>query len=121
MAGLLILLGTLGWWSWQLKKMKDALEGAQVDLLRLRSSLQIYKMDNGGFPTTAQGLDALLRPLTMPPAPKNWRGPYSAGILLDPWGNPFVYRSPGLRNPDGYDLSSVGPDGTPGTQDDIER
>ena len=82
---------------------------AQLELLDV--ALESYRLDNGRFPTTDQGLGALRDRPTRGPAAPNWRGPYvKKSIPLDPWGNAYVYRSPGTRNPSGYDLSSLGRD-----------
>jgi general secretion pathway protein G len=85
---------------------------AQIELLGL--SLDQYRLDNDYYPTTVQGLEALR---VIPPAdpPRNWRGPYlRKAVPPDPWGRPYVYRSPGDRNPHGYDLYSLGRDGREG-------
>jgi type II secretion system protein G len=88
-------------------------------LAALRNALALYKLDTNVFPTTEQGLQALI---AAPAGAANWKGPYVEGkIPSDPWGSPYVYRSPGTRNPSDYDLFSSGPDGKPGTQDDVTR
>jgi general secretion pathway protein G len=86
----------------------------------LASALDLYELDNGAYPTTEQGFQALLAEPSTPPLPKKWKGPYlkKKKGLKDPWGNPYVYRSPGLRNQD-YDLLSLGPDGVEGSPDDV--
>jgi type II secretion system protein G len=119
-AGLLILLGMIGWWTWRFKKLRDAHEAAHTDLKSLKRSLGDYASDNEDLPTTSQGLDALLRPPTAIPLAKNWRGPYGAGMVIprDPWGNPYVYRFPGYGKAP-FDLFSCGSDGVPDTPDDI--
>ncbi|MGE0710179.1 MAG: type II secretion system major pseudopilin GspG [Planctomycetota bacterium] len=84
------------------------------------TALDVYEADNGAYPSTAQGLDALRAQPSSNPQPRNWKGPYLKGdIPKDPWGNDYVYRSPGTQNPDGYDLLSPGPDGREGSEDDI--
>jgi type II secretion system protein G len=94
---------------------------ASADLAMLRSALERYAIDNNSYPTTEQGLEALLK--EPEPRPKKWKGPYLEGAgLKDPWGRPWLYRSPRAGiNPEGYDLSSGGPDGKAGTRDDIIR
>lgn len=77
-----------------------------------------YKLDMGNYPTTEQGLQALIRP----PAGKeaNWKGPYLEEIPPDPWKNPYQYRYPGSKNINGargYDIWSHGPDGTESADD----
>lgn len=83
--------------------------------------LDLFETDNGFYPTTEQGLSALISSPTSPPVPPNWRGPYvkKKVIPTDPWGHPYVYTCPGTRNPEGYDLTSYGPDGVEGGGDDI--
>ncbi|MFH1892341.1 MAG: type II secretion system major pseudopilin GspG [Candidatus Zixiibacteriota bacterium] len=85
--------------------------------------LDLYELDNGCFPTTQQGLEALVKEPETPPVPSNWRGPYikNAKLPRDPWGNPYRFVSPGAHNTLGYDLYSVGPDGIEGTEDDIKN
>jgi general secretion pathway protein G len=86
---------------------------AQVEVFGL--ALDAYRLDNDYYPSTAQGLEALRRaPPGAPPA-RNWRGPYlKKAVPLDPYGRPYLYRSPGDSNPDTYDLLSLGRDGAPG-------
>ena len=75
----------------------------------LATALKLYELDNGSYPTTAQGLDALrLKPNTNP-LPQNWNGPYVEKAPIDPWGRPYIYVSPGEHRSD-YDLSSKGKD-----------
>jgi type II secretion system protein G len=95
----------------------------KVDLATIRRALDEYAIDNGHYPTTQQGLIVLYRE-TVTLRAKRWKGPYVASeeILLDPWGHPYSYRHPRLGvEPSGYDLSSWGPDGKPGTGDDIDH
>jgi general secretion pathway protein G len=99
--------------------------GAQKEIARtfvtqsLQAPLTVYKIHMGDYPTTAEGIQALITP----PAnkPERWRGPYLQDnkIPTDPWGEPYQYRYPGVKNKDRYDLWSKGPDKTDGTEDDI--
>jgi len=87
----------------------------------LKTSLVRYKIDLGSYPSTAEGLEALI---TAPAnTGKRWRGPYidviGNAIPLDPWGEAYGYRYPGTKNTGSYDLFSKGPDKTEGTEDDI--
>lgn len=92
---------------------KEATARAQMEAIG--AALDSYRLDNGRYPTTEQGLEALWEPPTRPPVPQNWRGPYlQKAIPLDPWGNPYVYQSPGQFSRMGYDLMSYGADGQPG-------
>lgn len=91
---------------------KDATAKSQIEMLG--AALDAYRLDNGHYPTTEQGLAALWeKPSVDPPA--NWRAPYlRKPVPPDPWGRPYQYLSPGQVNPQGYDLLSYGADGTPG-------
>lgn len=88
---------------------------ARIQLESLETALKLYKLDNGAYPTTEQGLQALVEPPTVGELPKNWReGGYleKGKIPKDPWGNDYVYLSPGVSTE--YDLISYGADGEPG-------
>lgn len=94
---------------------QSRVETARAQIEMLATQLDLYRLDNGMYPTTEQELDALWARPTAPPVPWNWRGPYSRrAIPLDPWGQPYVYRYPGAENPNGYDLLSEGADRQPG-------
>jgi general secretion pathway protein G len=95
-------------------------EIAQQSIARLGGVLDIYKLDVGSYPTTEQGLQALI---TRPEGVRHWNGPYLKGIKLpeDPWGHPFVYHSPSERQGYEYDLYSLGPSGKPGGEGEIEN
>lgn len=86
----------------------------------LKSSLVSYRIHNGDYPSTAEGLSALV---TQPNGRERWKGPYvevSGGkIPLDPWGEEYIYRYPGTQNKGSYDLFSKGADKTQDTADDI--
>lgn len=73
----------------------------------LATALKLYELDNGMFPTTAQGLQALRQKPTGGPTPANWNGPYIEKDPIDPWGSPYEYMAPGKHRPD-YDLFSKG-------------
>ena len=92
---------------------------AEADIKgNLALALRLYEVDNGRYPSTDQGLVALLQKPTNPPLPKNWKGPYLEQEPLDPWKKEYVYRYPGSHPPRDYDLSSLGPDGLE-SEDDI--
>jgi general secretion pathway protein G len=95
----------------QLGSAKEKIAHQSIE--RLSGVLDIYKLDVGAYPTTEQGLQALI---TRPSGIARWNGPYLKGEKLpeDPWGRPFVYRSPSQRQGHEYDLSSLGPTGQPG-------
>jgi len=82
-------------------------------------ALKLYKLDNGRYPTTNQGINALLIKPSSSPAPKNWNGPYLETEALDPWKIEYSYKSPGAHNTSSYDLYSLGADGLENTEDDI--
>jgi general secretion pathway protein G len=87
---------------------------ARVEMKNIGSALDLYKLDNGFYPTTEQGLAALVAEPTIPPLPTNWKsGGYLTKIPSDPWRRLYVYLSPGVYNPD-YDLMSYGADGESG-------
>lgn len=92
---------------------KDATARSQIELLG--AGLDSYRLDNGRYPTTDQGLEALQLQPTLQPLPSNWRGPYlRRAVPVDPWGTPYIYFSPGEVNTRGYDLISLGADSQPG-------
>lgn len=90
------------------EQAKIAVAKADIES-HLATALKLYELDNGNFPTTSQGLEALQQKPTSSPAPANWNGPYIERKPIDPWGNPYVYESPGRHRLD-YDLSSQGKD-----------
>ncbi len=85
----------------------------------IATALKLYELDNGMFPTSAQGLTALREKPSTSPLPKSWNGPYLEREPIDPWGNPYVYSSPGTHRTD-YDLNSKGKD-PDSVQDDINN
>jgi general secretion pathway protein G len=95
----------------QLGSAKEKIAHQSIE--RLAGVLDIYKLDVGTYPSTDQGLQALI---TRPSGVTRWNGPYLKGEKLpeDPWGRPFVYRSPSQRPGHEYDLLSLGPTGQPG-------
>ena len=106
-------------------RSEDArISAAKSDLANMRTALSMYEVDNGKYPTSDQGLQALLNKPGGAPEPKNWKGPYLQGLTevpSDPWDHKYLYLSPGAKNLTGFDLFSAGPDGAPGTQDDVEK
>jgi len=86
---------------------------SQIQILSL--ALDAYRLDNDSLPTTQQGLDALRNIPTSGAVPANWKGPYVRQIIPnDPWGRPYVYISPGISNPNSFDLYTLGRDGRQG-------
>lgn len=96
---------------------KDAAAKSQIEMMG--AALDAYRLDNGRYPESEQGLEALWEEPAGDPRPANWRGPYlRKKVPLDPWGHPYLYLSPGLVNMKGYDLASLGADGAPGGEGD---
>jgi general secretion pathway protein G len=95
----------------QLGSAKEKIAHQSIE--RLGSVLDIYKLDVGTYPTTEQGLQALLE---RPSGVDHWSGPYLKGekVPEDPWGHPFLYRMPSQRPGHDYDLYSLGPTGQAG-------
>ena len=88
---------------------------ARAQLDALDKALQSYRLDTGRFPTTAQGLKALV---TQPGDESRWRGPYLQGeVPADPWGQAYQYRSPGANGRD-FEVMSLGKDRAPGGSGD---
>lgn len=96
---------------------RDTSARAQVEMLG--AALDAYRLDTGHYPSTQEGLDALLRAPAGAEAGR-WKGPYlrKSAVPMDPWGHAYQYASPGRVNPTGYDLLSFGADGQPGGDGD---
>ncbi len=85
----------------------------KADIASIKSALKLYYLDNQRYPTTAQGLDALVIKPTLEPLPVSWKtGGYLDKLPKDPWGKPYLYARPGLRGD--IDVFSYGADGQPG-------
>ena len=88
---------------------------AKQDIRQLESALKLYRLDNRHYPSTDQGLDALVEKPNTSPEPDNWaKGGYVEGLPEDPWGTPYQYLSPGQHGD--FDLYSLGADGELGGQ-----
>jgi general secretion pathway protein G len=86
---------------------------AKHDVGTINQALKLYRLDIGRYPTTEQGLKALVEKPTSEPIPQNWKaGGYLGQLPKDPWGNPFFYSNPGTRSE--IDIVSYGADGKPG-------
>jgi general secretion pathway protein G len=89
---------------------KESIAKADI-MVNIPTALKLYELDNGSFPSAAQGLRALAEKPTSPPVPNNWNGPYVENrSLKDPWGREYMYRYPSTKGLD-YDLYSLGRDG----------
>ena len=92
---------------------RDATARTQIEMLG--ASLDAYRLDNGRYPTTQQGLEALWAAPPAEPRPMNWKGPYiRKAVPMDPWGKPYVYRFPATSSKPGFELLTYGADGQPG-------
>jgi general secretion pathway protein G len=101
----------------RVSEARSATARTQIELLGV--ALDNYRLDNGYYPTTEQGLAALRTRPTSEPQPRNWRGPYlQKDVPNDPWDRPYVYRSPGEVNAGSYDLLTLGRDGQPGGEEE---
>ena len=90
---------------------------AKTQIKQLEAAVDFYRMDNGRYPTTDQGLEALVAASTIEPIPRNFRPEgYLQGnkVPRDPWGAKYEFESPGTHNPYGVDIWSFGADGKPG-------
>ena len=88
---------------------------ARVQIESMETALKLYKLDNGVYPSTEQGLQALVEPPTIGQIPRKWReGGYleKGRVPKDPWDNDYIYLSPGVHGD--FDLISYGADGEPG-------
>jgi len=92
---------------------------ARADIANLEVALDAFEVDTGRYPTTEEGLAALVKE---PSDVTGWHGPYiKRDVPKDPWGNPYVYESPGQHNTTDYDLWSFGPNKQEGGDDDIDN
>ena len=88
---------------------------AEADIrANIATGLKLYELDNGNFPTDAEGLNALL---SKPAGVENWRGPYLEKKPIDPWAREYKYKCPGEHRPADYDLYSLGRDGVESADD----
>lgn len=90
---------------------------ARQDIRALEAALNLYRLDNYTYPTTDQGLDALVTKPAAPEPPRWKEGGYVDRLPMDPWQHPYQFLNPGTHG--AIDIYSTGPDGQPGTDDDI--
>ena len=90
---------------------ESKVKAAKIQMQSFSSSLDLFNLDAGRYPSTSEGLAALVR---RPPGVAAWNGPYLKGgnVPNDPWNNPYIYRAPGEHNP--FDIVSLGSDGQEG-------
>jgi general secretion pathway protein G len=94
---------------------KAKVSAAKSTIDALKGALKTFEIDNERFPTSEEGLNALT---TNPGNLPDWKHPYIDKLLMDPWGHPYNYESPGKDGAD-FEVYSSGPDGQPGTSDDV--
>ncbi|MGE8152206.1 type II secretion system major pseudopilin GspG [Pseudomonas vancouverensis] len=89
---------------------------AKIDIQAISTALEMYRLDNAQYPSTQQGLDALVKRPAGVPVARHWNPQgYLKSLPVDPWGTPYQYLNPGVKSVDGgYDLYSLGSDGVPG-------
>ena len=100
------------------EQARQAAASADIEA-NIATALDLYELDNGQYPTTEQGLAALITKPTSSPVPIDWKGPYLKKEPRDPWGRTYIYKSPGEHNVGDYDLASWGKDGIEGGGDDV--
>lgn len=101
------------------RSQQAKITAAKTDIANLELLLDAFEIDCARYPTTEEGVQALLQ---QPADLEEWKGPYlKRGAPKDPWRNPYLYRYPGRHNTSGYDLYSFGPDGQEGGDDDIDN
>lgn len=92
---------------------------AKADIHSIGTALDMFEVDTGHYPQGKSGLQDLL---VQPRDTQNWKGPYikdATGVPKDPWGHPYVYEFPGRHTANSYDLTSMGPSGKLGSDDNI--
>lgn len=94
------------------------LKQVEADFKSLESALQMYKLNANQYPTSSQGLKALVDKPTSTPTPRRWVQVMTK-VQPDPWGAPYVYRFPGKKRANEFELISNGPDGLPNNADDL--
>jgi general secretion pathway protein G len=100
-------------------RVEAARKGGTIsDISNIKTALDVFETDIGRYPTTEEGLDALLSNTIND---VKWAGPYLTKPPVDKWGTPYSYTCPGVDDPTSYDLDSAGPDKIPGNDDDIHK
>ena len=94
-------------------------DAARVAIQQFQKNLELFHLHVNDYPTTAQGLEALMQPPPELASAGVWRGPYIRTVPLDPWRRPYQYEYPGRHSPTEPDIWSLGNDGQDGTDDDV--
>jgi general secretion pathway protein G len=115
-----IIAMILGGAIFAMRGIGDAAKLRQVesDFKSFQSALAMYKLNAGSFPTTQQGLKALVEKPTSTPVPRRWVQVMSK-LPTDPWDSPYIYRFPGKKRANEFEMISKGPDGLENTADDL--
>jgi general secretion pathway protein G len=115
---ILVVLGSLVGVGYVRIQQNSNIRAAQTQVNMLESVVKLYMLDIGSCPTTQQGLDALINPPSDLIVPDKWMGPYFEKTVIppDPWNQPYQYES---LTSEQFRIWSNGPDGQPGTPDDI--
>lgn len=102
-----------------LNRADDArLQKVDADFKAIETTLKIYRLDNYTYPTSEQGLEALVDKPSIDPIPANWKkNGYLKDVPLDPWGRPYLYLSPAEYSDDEFDLFTLGADGVSGGEE----
>jgi general secretion pathway protein G len=115
----LVILGTLAsivYPNMARHTVEARIKATRVQIASFDTALGVFEVENGYFPSGLNGLKDLVQ---RPRDAAEWHGPYIPKIPKDPWGHEYIYECPGNQNAATYDLMSMGPDGQPGTEDDI--
>jgi general secretion pathway protein G len=102
-----------------LNKADDArIQKVQADFSAIKTTLSMYRLNNYTYPTSEQGLEALVEKPTIDPIPANWqKGGYLQDLPIDPWGRRYLYLSPSEFSDNDFDIYSLGADGVTGGED----
>jgi general secretion pathway protein G len=116
---ILVMIGSIAVTALSSAQKKASVDTAKTQIKAFDENLEFYRLAVGDYPTTSDGLQALIQPPAS--ADTRWQGPYlkATEIPLDPWGRPYQYAYPGQNNPNGPDVWSAGPDRNDGTDDDV--
>jgi general secretion pathway protein G len=112
---ILSVLATVAVTSFMKQAEKSRRVATTTTAKNVEAAMNAFQIDCGRLPTNDEGIEALLND----PGIAGWNGPYMQEIPLDGWGQPFRYTAPGEHLPRFFDIASPGPDGTPGTADDL--
>lgn len=118
---ILVIIASLAIVNYSKARRGAKIDAAKIGVRAFETPLEMYATDVGDYPTTAQGLEALKYMPTELTDDTKWNGAYlkTQALLLDPWGNPYMYEWPARNQEDFPDIWSFGPDRMDGTEDDV--